>query len=194
MRRVSYYLLVVVAMGLIGCTRGTTSDQPPIHLNPNMDHQEKYKAYDASPFFEDGKTMRPRIPGTVARGELDMHAAIPPKNPLPLTEKNLRRGQERFGIYCSPCHGAVGDGQGMVAKRGIPRGLVPPTSFHSDFLRNQTDGHFFDVMTNGIRNMEPYRHQISQDDRWRIVQYVRALQRSQYAKRDDVPKDVRGRL
>ncbi len=179
---------------LAGCLRGTTSEDPAIHLNPNMDNQEKYQAYEASPLFEDGKVMRPRIPGTIARGELHLDDPTPENNPLPVTQENLKRGQERYGIYCSPCHGAVGDGKGMIAKRGVPLGFVPPTSFHSDLLRQQNDRHFFDVISNGIRNMEPYRHQIPREDRWRIVQYVRALQRSQHAHLKDVPVERRGAL
>lgn len=102
----------------------------------------------------------------------------------------LQRGQERFNIYCSPCHGKTGDGKGII----VQRGMLPPPSFHEARLLQAPDGHFFDVISNGIRNMPTYRHQIPVSDRWAIVAYLRALQRSQNATINDIPVDLRGNV
>lgn len=188
----------LVLVGSLGCTRGRPSQDPPIHLNQNMDRQQKYLPQSQSEFFADGMTMRKPVAGTVARGELhEDHAywygrdeidSTIAKIPVPVTMQLIERGQERFNIYCSPCHGRVGDGQGIVVKRG----LVPPPSFHDDRLRQVGDGYVFNVITNGIRNMPSYKHQIAVEDRWAIVSYFRALQRSQNATANDIPADMRG--
>ena len=99
----------------------------------------------------------------------------------------LKRGQERFNIYCAPCHGQTGDGQGIV----VQRGYLPPPSYHQDRLRKMPDGYIFDVITNGVRNMPSYRHQVPVADRWAIVSYLRALQRSQNATINDIPPEMR---
>jgi len=187
---------------LNGCIRGVPSDKPPIHVNPNMDTQPKYKFQAESEFFADGATNRLPVPGTIARGALiatatdsiyylgkDGSGKFVAKNPRKVTMDLLSRGQERFGIYCAPCHGAVGDGRGIVVLRD--KGMIPPPTYHDDRMRGLPDGHFFDVITNGIRNMPAYRHQIPVADRWAIVSYVRALQRSQHATLQDVPENLR---
>jgi mono/diheme cytochrome c family protein len=110
--------------------------------------------------------------------------------PFEVTEEVLWRGQERYDIYCTPCHGHVGDGDGMIVRRGFPA----PPSLHIDRLREAPAGHLFDVITNGWGAMPPYNHQISPRDRWTIVAYMRALQLSQNATLDDVPTDERGAL
>jgi mono/diheme cytochrome c family protein len=102
----------------------------------------------------------------------------------------LKRGQERFNIFCSPCHGRLGDGKGIV----VERGYSPPPTFHSDRVRSFPDGHIFDVITNGIRNMPPYGPQIPASDRWAIVAYFRALQRSQNATVNDIPVELRDQV
>ncbi len=184
---------------LLGC-RGRVSDKPPIHLNPDMDNQPKYKAQAESKFFKDGAAMRSPVPGTVARGELHLDMAYytgkDPSGkpieeiPVEVTYKFLKYGQERFNIYCAPCHGRAGDGQGIVIKKGFP----PPPSFHQDHVRAYPVGHLFDVITNGIRNMPSYRHQIPVRDRWAIVAYIKALQRSQHASVEDVPQELRNKI
>jgi hypothetical protein len=181
---------------MIGCYRGSPSEDPPIHLNPNMDNQPKYKAQAKSEFFEDRATMRMPVPGTVARGDLRAdHVYFQGKNadgslvvnsPVEVTLDLLKRGQERYNIYCAPCHDRTGAGQGIVIKKGF----LPPPSLHLDRLREAPDGHFFDVISNGIRNMPPYNHQVQVADRWAIVAYIRALQRSQNARRSDVPEEL----
>ena len=194
-------------VALTGC-RGMKSDEPPIHPNLNMDHQQKFQEQEANPFFADDAAMRLPVAGTVARGHLrttqnadvllgrtaagDFVAEVP----VPVTAALLERGQERYNIYCSVCHGVAGDGRGviMVGNGGQGYGFTPAPSYHSDFLRTVPDGYVFDVITNGVRSMPSYAHEVSPADRWAIVAYVRALQRSQDAAPEDVPVPERERL
>lgn len=190
--------IVIIAVGLTGgCFRGEPKEKPPIHLNPNMFKQPKYKAQSQNEFFTDGATMRQPVSGTVAADSLredkayysgrDERDSLLAKMPVPVTMQLLKRGQERYNIYCAPCHGQTGDGQGIM----VQRGYLPPPSYHQDRLRNVTDGYIFDVITNGVRNMPAYRHQIPVADRWAIVAYQRALQRSQNANINDIPVEMR---
>ena len=164
-----------------------------------MANQPRYDPLEASDFFEDGQSARPRVPGTVARGELTsnpffdtgkVNGAVADGFPMAVTLQVINRGQERFDIYCSECHGRVGDGNGMIPARGYRR----PPSFHTETLRKATTGHFFDVMTNGFGAMPPYGTMIPPDDRWAIVAYIRALQLSQHAPVDLVPPAERAKL
>ena len=180
-----------------GCFRGEPKQEPPIHLNPNMFEQPKYKAQSEGDFFPDGSAMRQPVAGTVAADSLlgdnafyrgrDEHDSLLVLSPVPTTIQLLKRGQERYNIYCSPCHGQTGDGKGIM----IQRGYLPPPSYHDDRLRKATDGYLFYVISNGVRNMPSYRHQVPAADRWAIVAYLRALQRSQNASIDDVPPEMR---
>ena len=194
--------LFLVLFVVSGCFQGRPSDKEPIHLNPNMDKQQKYRPQAESNYFEDGATMRPIIEGTVARGLLkddtEFHFGKDaqgnfingfPKQMI-LNMKLLKRGQERYGIYCAPCHGQIGNGRGIV----VERGMLPPPSFHSDSIRVYPNGRVFDVITNGVRNMPPYKYQIPVEDRWAIIAYFNALQRSQNATIEDVPQNKRGSL
>ena len=190
-------LILIVVLAISGCYRGRPSEDPPVHLNPNMDTQEKYKAQSESEFFEDGLTMRQPVPGTVALGELhaddayyrgrNADGSLVKLMPVEISAEDLRRGQQRYNIYCAPCHDQTGAGKGIVVKKGF----MPPPSFHLDRLRDVEDGHIYDVISNGIRNMPSYKHQIPVPDRWKIVAYVRALQRSQNATISDVPEELR---
>jgi len=164
-----------------------------------MANQPKYDPLEPSDFFADGMSARPRIAGTVARGELagngfletgKINNADADGFPFPVTEQVINRGQERFNIYCSECHGRLGDGNGMIPSRGFRH---PPT-FHSVSLRTAKTGHFFDVMTNGFGAMPPYATQVPVPDRWAIIAYIRALQLSQNGTINDVPADQRGKL
>jgi cytochrome c5 len=171
----------------------TRSETPRIQIVPDMDDQPKFKAQQANPFFADGRAMRSPIPGTVARGELrdDDHyyrglvgGELASEFPMRLTPAILQRGRERYEIFCQPCHGLSGKGDGVVAQRAdrLQEGTwTPPSSFHTDLVRSRPAGHIFNTITHGIRNMPPYGSQISVRDRWAIVAYVRALQRSQHA-------------
>ncbi|MEW6413563.1 MAG: cytochrome c [Candidatus Zixiibacteriota bacterium] len=195
-------ILSVVLTLLAGCARERPSQEPPVHINPNMDLQPKYRPQAESRFFSDGATMRPLVPGTVARGELNADTAyyegkngrgefiVGMPDSVMITTQLLERGQERFNIYCSPCHGRVGDGKGIM----VNRGYVPPPTFHSDRIRQMPNGQIFDVITNGVRNMPAYRYQIPVDDRWAIISYIRALERSQNATIEDVPESMRERI
>jgi mono/diheme cytochrome c family protein len=189
--------LVIISaflLGVVGCTRHQPSDKPPVHLQQNMAHQPKLKAQAESDFFADGSAMREPVEGTVARGWLrvdsseyyegmDAEGKLVRKAPVMMTMARLERGRERFNIYCSPCHGRVGDGKSIMVKKG----MLPPPSYHDQRLVDVEDGHIFNVITNGLKNMPPYKYQIPVDDRWSIVGYVRALQRSHRATIDDVP-------
>lgn len=162
----------------------------------DMQLQPKYKPLDASNFFDDGRSSRPAVSGTVARGHLRdddhlyvgrVHGVLVNTFPFPITRGDLERGRERFNIYCSPCHARVGDGRGMIVKRGFPQ----PPSYHIDRLRQAPIGHFFDVITDGYGAMHSYAAQVSPEDRWRIVAYIRALQLSQYVSVKDLPEQDR---
>jgi mono/diheme cytochrome c family protein len=188
---------MVLPLVIVGCTRERPSEEAPIHLNPNMDSQPKYKAQGESEFFDDGATMRAPVAGTVARGDLreddrfykgkNADGSFVENAPVEVNSQLLNRGKERYDIYCAPCHSRVGDGRGIM----VDRGYVPPPTFHSDRIREMPDGGIFDVITNGVRNMPGYRHQINPKDRWAIVMYTRALQRSRNATIDDIPIELR---
>jgi mono/diheme cytochrome c family protein len=166
-----------------------------------MHVQPRYNPFDPTDFFEDGQSARLPVAGTIPRGELilgpeellytgKVNGAPAEVFPFPVTREVLDRGRERFNIYCSPCHGMSGDGDGMIVQRGFRR----PPSFHTDTLRNAPAGHFFDVITNGFGVMYPYASRIVPRDRWAIISYVRALQLSRQASIEDVPEAERGIL
>lgn len=198
-----FWLGCILAM--TGCFRESPTENSSLHLVRNMDDQEKFEPFEKNTFFKDESAMRMPVEGTIARG--DLHTDNPEfytgkstqgnlveKNPLPMSSLVMERGQQRYNIYCSPCHGAVGDGKGIVAQRGLTLGFVPPTSFQTDDMMKKTNGHYFDVITHGIRNMKPYQYQIRTDDRWAIVHYIRALQRSQHASQNDLPNSMRDKV
>lgn len=215
-----FILLVLVSLvpfAIISRARHDMQRKPRINLIPDMDYQPRYLPQTANPLFADGRAMRPPVEGTVARGELmeDDHyhrgrvdgdwAAAIPAEALAATgsatwAELVARGRDRFDIYCAPCHGQSGDGQGMVAIRGArlqEQGLAvwtPPSSLHTDVVRERANGHLFNTITNGIRNMPAYGTQVDTADRWAIVSYIRALQRSQHATVADVPADGRAAL
>jgi len=151
-------------------------------VNPNMDEQPKNKAQAVSGYFADGRTMRMPIEGTVARGELFENKAFYfgkeengdfiKSSPVAVDEKLLERGEQRYNIYCAPCHNTNGNGKGII----IEKGFLPPPDFHQDKYRQYPDGQIYDVIANGFRNMPSYKHQIPVHDRWAIVGFVRALQ------------------
>ncbi len=165
----------------------------------DMHDQPKYKPLAASDFFPDGRAARPIPADTVSRDGLrddeelytgKLGGKLVETFPVPITRQVLLRGQERFNIFCSPCHGPTGDGRGIVVRRGFPQ----PNAYHIERLRKSPPGYFFDVITNGFGRMQDYSAQIPVRDRWAIVAYVRVLQRSQDATLADVPPDERARL
>ncbi|MGH9313761.1 MAG: c-type cytochrome [Vicinamibacterales bacterium] len=158
-----------------------------------MHDQPKYEPLEASTFFRDGQASRPLVEGTVARGQLreDEHLYTGKVNgqpattfPFAITREMMDRGQERYDIYCAPCHDRAGTGDGMIVKRGYRM----PQSFHIDRLREAPPGHFYDVVTNGFGAMPDYRAQIRPEDRWAVVAYIRALQLSQHASEADTKR------
>ncbi len=171
-------LVSAVITGIAGCAY-------------NMSEQPRYNPEAPSDFFPDGSSARPAVPGTIPHQESPDQAFRTGKHggllldaiPVPLTKALLERGQQRFDIYCSPCHGRTGDGAGMVVNRGFRE----PPSYHIQRLRDAPDGHFFDVITNGFGEMASYAERVTPADRWAITAYIRALQLSQGATIADVP-------
>lgn len=209
-RGVIYGLLIlgsaaIVPFALATLSRVTTSTKPRFHIVPDMDFQQKYKTQRKNTFFADQRAMRLDVAGTVAVGELrdDDHfyrgkvdgafAKTFPEQ-IEISEATMLRGQERFGIYCSPCHGLDGAGQGMVHQRArsLMQGTwVQPSDLHQDVLRYKPVGELFVGVSKGIRNMPAYERQIDTADRWAIILYLRALQRGNAASLADVPEAER---
>lgn len=163
----------------------------------DMHDAPRYDALEAGAFFADGRAERPQVPGTVARAQLPSALSFGRRGgrwveelPLPLTRELLERGHERYDIFCAICHDRAGYGQGMAVRRGVR----PPPSFHTDRLRAQPVGYYFDVMTHGFGAMFDYADRIPEDDRWAIAAWVRVLQLSQDATRTDVPPAQRAAL
>jgi mono/diheme cytochrome c family protein len=161
----------------------------------NMVEQPKFQYYEANPFFENGTTAQEPPEGTVSRerGAIDPaffsgqdENGFLTDLPIATTQEVLRRGMERYNIYCSPCHNYSGDGRGVVVQRGFPA----PSSLHEQRLREAPVGYFFNAMTNGFGRMFPYASRIPPEDRWAIAGYIRALQLSQFATAEDIPADA----
>jgi hypothetical protein len=175
---------------LLVCASGCRQD---------MQDQPKYIPLRPSDFFEDHRSARPLLENTVARGHLNADTELytgkqgdkpTERFPFPITRDVLARGQQRFDIYCAPCHDRLGNGDGMVVRRGYRR----PPSYHIDRLRQVPDGYLYDVITNGFGAMPDYAAQIAPRDRWAIVAYVRALQLARQGTLNDVPPDKRDEL
>ena len=185
--RLHLALVGLVAATLAGCHK-------------DMYDQPRYEPYSESSFFKDGTSFRPLVAGTIARGELRADRLLyygkgpdggdSTEFPFPITDAIMERGRQRFNIYCLPCHGALGDGQGMIVRRG----MQAPPSFQIDRLKEAPVGHFFEVISNGYGAMYPYAYRIPTDDRWAIIAYVRALQFREGVQVNDLPDDLRNRL
>ena len=180
---VAVLIVAAAAAGSSGCRQ-------------DMHDQPKYIPLRQSSFFGDDRSARPLVPGTVARGTLHADALLQTGKadgkdstvfPFAVDTRVMERGRERFNIYCSPCHGRTGQGDGMIVRRGFRR----PPSFHQDRLRTAPVGQLFDVITNGFGAMPDYAAQIAPADRWAIIAYVRALQLSEHATVADVPAERR---
>jgi hypothetical protein len=165
----------------------------------DMHDSPRFRPYRASDLYADGSSARPLVDGTVARGHLNdddllytgrVNGQISALFPFAITRADLDRGEERFNIYCAPCHGRTGEGNGMIVQRGFKKAA----NYHIDRLRQAPAGYFFEVITNGFGAMPDYKSQIPVEDRWRIIAYVRALQLSQDAPATDVPTDERQKL
>lgn len=183
-------LIALVALGGFGA----------IGCRQDMHDQPKLKPYRSSEFFVNGSGMRNLPAHTVARGSLQENShfytgrmpdgSMATELPMPMTRALLKRGQDRFTIYCTPCHGQLGDGRGMVVRRGYKQ----PTSYHDERLRQVPIGYFFDVMTNGFAVMPSYAPQVPPEDRWAIAAYIRALQLSQHVDASSLTAEQRAAL
>jgi hypothetical protein len=178
----------IAALALVGCSRLDMQDQP------------KYRPQRPSDFFADGRSERQPVEGTIARGTLNEDTAFYEGKdekgedikefPLAVDKAVLLRGQQRFDVYCAPCHGRIGNGLGMIVRRGFKQ----PPSYHTDRLREAPVGHFYDVITNGYGAMLNYASQVQPRDRWAIVAYIRALQYSEHANIDELSAASRRRV
>lgn len=186
LKRGAVLAALVATMGVAGCRQ-------------DMHDAPRYEVFESSAFFPDGRASRSLPVGTIPRGWLRedeatytgrMNGEFIDAFPFAISHSDLQRGRERFNVYCTPCHGRLGDGNGMV----VQRGLRQAASYHQDRLRQERVGYFFDVITNGFGAMQGYAEQVPVRDRWLIVAYIRALQLSQNASVENVPADRRGEL
>jgi hypothetical protein len=192
------FFVVVLVVGLMGF-RGSISTRPPLEVFPDMDRQPYYKPQSRSAFFADGRTDRPIPAGVVARGRLRLDSAyyegreadgqwvhgLPER--VTITHAFMERGRERYDIYCTVCHGALGDGRGIVTQYG----WGGPVSLHSDVFRDMPEGEIYNTITHGKNTMFGYGDKLEPEDRWAVVAYVRALQRAQRGRVEDVPASNR---
>ena len=210
--RYAYYVtafLVVLLVSIAGF-RGRVSTRPPLEVFPDMDRQAKYKPQAESRFFADRRVDRPLPAGVVPRGRTeaadpaflrsddflyrgrapngDFARGFPPE--LTVDRKFLERGRDRYTIYCAPCHGALGDGQGVTRAYG----MVTTASYHDDRIRKMAEGEIFNTITNGKNTMASYADKLEAADRWAVIAYVRALQRARSGTLEDVPPEHRGDL
>jgi mono/diheme cytochrome c family protein len=153
-----------------------------------MDSQPKYHEYEPAKLFRNGQVLQAPVPGTVARDDLERAKAATEKPAV--SAALLARGQERYDVFCTPCHDRAGSGQGIVVQRGFPQ----PSNFADERLRNADDQHLYDAITNGYGIMYAYGDRVEPRDRWAVVAYIRALQLSQHAALTDVSEDERARL
>jgi len=164
------------------------------NLRQDMATQPKARPLRPSEFFADGRSERPLLENTVARGSLANDELFVPKEsnsfPLPVTQELLNRGEDRYRIFCAPCHGLQGDGNGIITMRGMKH----PPSYHQDQLRQSPNGYYYDVITNGFGAMLGYSAQVPPRDRWAIIAYIRALQLSRNVKYGDLPAELQEKL
>ncbi len=196
----AFTLIVLLVVSIAGC-RGSFSRRPPIELFPDMVRQPKVRPQTPDPVFADGRGSRLPVAGTVARGQpfedTPYHTGRIPGTtnfvetlPVPVTAELLKRGQERYTIHCAVCHGAGGDGKGIIAKYQ----MAGMANFHDKRLVGLPDGDLFNTITYGKTLMQPYGANVDIADRWAIVAYVRALERSRLASLEDVPEALRATL
>ena len=194
-----FILLVVAVLSIFGL-RGTPFKSPPVEIFNDMDRQPKYKPQSESGFFADGRTDRPVPANTVPReGYIeDTHLAtgrtdsgdFAPGFPIEVTQKLMARGRDRYQIFCTPCHGALGDGNGITRQYG----MAATPSYHDDRLRDMSEGEIFNTITHGKNLMGRYGDKMPVEDRWAVIAYVRALQRTRQGTVDDVPPANRSEL
>ena len=197
----AFFALAVVSVALIAGRQGDKFRKPPFEIIPDMDRQPKLRPQAPNNFFNDGKSSQLKVDGTVARGSAYEENAVNTGRitgttnfvdvlPVAVTEQLIKRGHERFDINCSPCHGKQGDGKGITTKYN----MVAVANLHDQRLIEMTDGEIFNTITYGKNLMGPYGANIDIQDRWAIIAYLRALQRSHLATIDDVPAEKRASL
>jgi mono/diheme cytochrome c family protein len=195
-----FALCVVAVMGIFG-KRGHIFHKPPLEIFRDMDRQAKYRPQQPSPIFANERTSQEAVPGTVAREDHFQNNAINTGRipgttnfvetiPVPVTEQLMARGQQRFNIYCLPCHDPAGTGNGIVKKYGY----ATVRSLHEPIIAREPDGEIFNTITHGKNTMMAYGSQVPIEDRWAIVAYVRALQRSRLASTNEVPAQLQAGL
>ncbi|MDA7618705.1 cytochrome c [Verrucomicrobia bacterium] len=195
------YILAIVAFVGVAGFRGGLSRKPPIEVFPDMDRQMKLRPQEANRFFGNHRSSQLHVDGTIARGA--PYKDIPVNtgrqsgstnwvevNPVPFSEALMERGRQRYDIYCQPCHGAAGDGKGITTKYG----MIAVANFHDPRLVSMTDGEIFNTITHGKNLMGPYGANIKIHDRWAIIAYLRALQRSRLSTMEDVPEPQKAAL
>jgi mono/diheme cytochrome c family protein len=196
------FVLVCIAVVSVAGFRGSKSRRPPIEIFPDMVRQARLRPQAENNFFADRISSQLPVAGTIARGtpyeDTPVNTGKVPGTtnfiadiPVPVTEALMARGHNRYQIYCSPCHGVTGDGRGIITKYG----MIPAGNFHDKRLIEMPDGQIFDTITQGkAPNMGAYAASVAVEDRWAIVAYIHALQRSQLATIDDVPAALRAGL
>lgn len=194
-----FAFIVLTGVSILGFRGGTTTREP-IEVFPDMDRQSRYQAQGESAFFADGRADRLPVEGTVARGQFgtDLHFYRGQRDdggfakgfPGIVSREMMERGSQRFAIYCAPCHGATGNGDGITTEYG----MAVVADLHTDRLREMAEGEIFEVITNGRGLMGAYAGQIPVEDRWNIIAYMRALQRAATGTVEDVPADKRSEL
>lgn len=193
----AFILVCVLLAGVLG-TRGRISRKPPIEILSDMDRQPKIRPQTPSDFFADGRSSRLPVEGTVARGSHFLEEPLNSGfetgttnyvalNPLKVSDRLMARGQQRYEIFCSPCHGSLGDANGVVKNFG----MATTRSLHEPRIVEMSDGEIFHVITHGRNTMGPYQSQIEVEDRWVIVAYVRALQLAHLGAPEDLTADQR---
>lgn len=195
--------LVLILLSTVSC-RGWRSEKPPIHMNPNLDFQAKNKPQDQSLLFPDNTIPwgnESSFSDSAEREQYikndtvfylgkDRYDRWVKKIPIQVNHELLNRGQDRYEIYCTPCHGLDGSGKGAVTQRG----WMMPAAYWDDRILNYADGYLFEIISNGIRSMPGYKQQLTESDRWAIVSYVRALQKTHTATYNDVPEEMRNQI
>lgn len=193
---IAILIFLVIATFSITGFRGSRSTKPPLEMFPDMDRQFKYKPQAESNLFPDGRADRPQAPGTVSFGSFHedeyfvtglVDGDFGDGFPIAVDGDLMKLGQEKFNIFCSVCHGASGDGNGITKKYG----MVATPTYHNQRFRNMSDGEIFNTITNGKNNMLPYGAKLRPGERWAVIAYLRALQRAQNSRLSDVPSENR---
>ncbi len=196
---IAFFIFLVIATLSITGFRGSNSSKPPLEMFPDMDRQFKYKPQAENPNYSDGRADRPAVPGAVSLGSFEENEYFATGNvdggfgngfPVAIDSDMMKLGREKYTIFCTPCHGASGDGNGITKKYG----MVATPTYHNDRIRNMPEGEIFNIITNGKNNMGSYGAKLRTEERWAVIAYLRALQRAQNSRISDVPEENKGEL